>query len=68
MVLVEVNLSALFFFLLGFFSAAAIVIVLMIVWVIFPKISEGRKFFEFWLRMKRGEKEQIKLGEINGRI
>ena len=61
MVLVEVNLSALFFFLLGFFSAAAIVIVLMIVWVIFPKSSEGRKFFEFWLKMKQNQKESIKL-------
>ncbi len=60
MVLVEVNLGALFFFLLGFFSAAAIIIVLMIVWVIFPKISEGRKFFEFWLKMRKS-KEQVKL-------
>mgnify|MGYP001572469346 FL=1 len=67
MVLVEVNLSALFFFLLGFFSAAAIIIALMIIWVILPKVTEGRKFFELWLKMKRQDKSQVKLGDADGR-
>jgi len=59
MVLVEVNLSSLFFFLLGFFSAAAIIIVLMVVWVIFPKITEARKFFDFWLKVKNKKPEEL---------
>jgi len=41
MVVVEVSLSSLFFFMLGFFTAVAIIIALMVVWVIFPKISEA---------------------------
>lgn len=60
MVLVEVNLSALFFFLLGFFSAVAVIVALMIVWVIFPKISEAKKFFEFWLKVRNKNPDELK--------
>ena len=62
MVLVEVNLSALFFFLLGFFSAAAIIVVLMVVWVILPKMTEARKFFEFWLKVRNKNPEEANKG------
>ncbi|HIH13791.1 MAG TPA: hypothetical protein HA224_00880 [Nanoarchaeota archaeon] len=60
MVVVEVSLSSLFFFMLGFFTAVAIIIALMVVWVIFPKISEARKFFDFWLKVKNKQPEETK--------
>ena len=60
MVVVEVSLSSLFFFMIGFLTAVAIIIALMVVWVIFPKISEARKFFDFWLKVKNKQPEEIK--------
>ena len=46
MVVVDINLSSLFFFMLGFISCAAIIIVFAILWVILPRINEAKRFFD----------------------
>jgi len=51
MVVIDISLSSLFFFMLGFFVAVAIIILLAIVWVLFPKISEAKRFFDFWRKL-----------------
>ncbi len=57
MVLIDVSLSALFFFMLGFLTAISIVILLAVLWVIFPKIGEAKRLFDFWLKIKDKKKE-----------
>jgi predicted lipid-binding transport protein (Tim44 family) len=58
MVLIDVSLSSLFFFMLGFLAAISMVILLAILWVIFPKIGEAKRFFDFWLKIKDKNKGQ----------
>ena len=58
MVLIDVSISSLFFFMLGFFTAIAIVVLLAIIWIIFPKLSEAKRFFEFWSKLKSKETKQ----------
>jgi len=60
MVTINVNMGSLFFFMLGFFTAVAIIILLAIVWVVFPKLAEAKRFFEFWLKLNNKKKEDIK--------
>jgi len=58
MVVVEVSLSSLLFFILGFLTCAGIMIVMAILYVIFPRVSEARKFFNFYLKVKDNHKEK----------
>ncbi len=58
MVVIDVSLSSLFFFMLGFLTAISIVILLAVLWVIFPKIGEAKRFFDFWLRIKDKKEKQ----------
>jgi hypothetical protein len=60
MVTINVNMSSLFFFLLGFISCAAMIIALAIVWVVFPKLAEAKRFFDFWLKVKDRQEEKQK--------
>lgn len=52
MVTIDVNLSSLFFFMLGFITCAALIIVFAILWVVLPRITEAKRFFNFWLKLK----------------
>ncbi len=52
MVVFEINLGSLFFFMLGFLVAIGMVVLLAIVWIIFPKLAEAKRFFKFWLKMR----------------
>jgi len=52
MVVFEINLGSLFFFMLGFLVAIGMVVLLAIVWIIFPKLAEAKRFFHFWLKMR----------------
>ncbi|MBS3064033.1 MAG: hypothetical protein J4445_01115 [DPANN group archaeon] len=56
MVVIDVSLSSLFFFMLGFFAAVAMIVLLAIVWVLFPKLSEAKRFFDFWRKIKDNKK------------
>jgi len=56
MVTIDINLGSLFFFMLGFMVAIGMIILLAVVWVIFPKLSEAKRFFEFWLKVKNKDK------------
>ena len=58
MVTINVDLSSVFFFMLGFLTCAGILIVLAIFYVIFPRISEAKRFFTFWLKIKDNEKKE----------
>ena len=55
MVLIDLDLSSLFFFMLGFFVAIAMIILLAILWIIFPKLTEAKRFFDFWSKLKNKE-------------
>lgn len=55
MVLIDISLSSLFFFMLGFFAAVAMIILLAILWIIFPKLTEAKRFFDFWNKLKDRE-------------
>ncbi|MBS3065224.1 MAG: hypothetical protein J4451_01855 [DPANN group archaeon] len=59
MVVIDVSLSSLFFFMLGFFAAVAMVVLLAIVWVLFPKLSEAKRFFDFWRKLNEKESKKI---------
>lgn len=56
MVTIDINLGSLFFFMLGFMVAIGMVILLAVVWIIFPKLSEAKRFFEFWLKVRNKDK------------
>ena len=56
MVVIDVSLSSLFFFMLGFFAAVAMIVLLAIVWVLFPKLSEAKRFFDFCRKIKDNKK------------
>jgi hypothetical protein len=58
MVVISVDMSSLFFFMLGFLVAMGMVILLAIVWIIFPRLAEAKRFFQFWLRMRDKEKKE----------
>ena len=58
MVMISVNMSSLFFFMLGFLVAIGMVVLLAIVWIIFPRLAEAKRFFGFWLKMRDKEKKQ----------
>jgi phage shock protein PspC (stress-responsive transcriptional regulator) len=60
MVTIEVSLSSLFFFMLGFLTCAALIIVFAILWVILPRISEAKRFFHFWLKLKEKKRDESK--------
>ncbi len=55
MVIIDLNLSSLFFFMLGFFTAVAMIILLAILWIIFPKLTEAKRLFDFWSKLKHKE-------------
>jgi len=57
MVLINLNLSSIFFFMLGFVSCATMIIVFAVLWAILPKIHEAKRFFDFWLKLKKKNKE-----------
>jgi hypothetical protein len=57
MVVFEINLGSLFFFMLGFLVAIGMVVLLAIVWIIFPKLAEAKRFFHFWLKMRDDRKK-----------
>jgi len=52
MVVFEINMGSLVFFMLGFLVAIGMVVLLAIVWIIFPKLAEAKRFFQFWLKMR----------------
>jgi hypothetical protein len=58
MVVISVDMSSLFFFMLGFIVAIGMVVLLAIVWIIFPRLAEAKRFFQFWLRMRDKEKKE----------
>jgi hypothetical protein len=58
MVVISVDMSSLFFFMLGFLVAIGMVVLLAIVWIIFPRLAEAKRFFQFWLRMRDKEKKE----------
>jgi len=60
MVVIDVNVSSLFFFMLGFFTAVSMVILLAILWIIFPKLTEAKRFFDFWSKLKNKETKETK--------
>jgi len=60
MVLIDVNLSSLFFFMLGFFTAVAMIILLAVLWIVFPKLTEAKRFFDFWAKLKNKETKETK--------
>ena len=55
MVVIDISLGSLFFFMLGFFTAIAMVILLAILWIVFPKLTEAKRFFDFWKKLKDKE-------------
>jgi len=57
MVVIDVSLSSLFFFMLGFFTAIAMVVLLAILWIVFPKLTEAKRFFDFWNKIRDKEKK-----------
>jgi len=58
MVTIELGVSSLFFFMLGFISCAAIIIAFAILWVVLPRITEAKRFFDFWLRIRDRKKDK----------
>ncbi len=59
MVVIDVSLSSLFFFMLGFFAAVAMIVLLAIVWVLFPKLSEAKRFFDFWRKINEKDNKKV---------
>lgn len=53
--MIDISLGSLFFFMLGFFTAIAMVILLAILWIVFPKLTEAKRFFDFWKKLKDKE-------------
>lgn len=61
MATIDVSLNSLFFFMVGFVTALLLIILLAVFWVVFPRISEAKKFFDFWLKIRKTNKDQTKL-------
>ena len=57
MVSVELSSVNLVFFLLGFLACACLIVVLAIAFVIFPHITEAKRFFNFYLKVKSNERK-----------
>jgi len=58
MLSIELNSVNVLFFLLGFFTCACIIVVLAIAYVVFPHITEAKRFFDFYLKVKHKEQKK----------
>ena len=56
MVAVDISYANLLFFLIGFFTCACLVVVLAVAFVVFPHLTEAKRFFNFYLKVKDKEK------------
>ena len=55
MVSIEINSASMVFFALGFLTCACLIVVLAIAFVVFPHITEAKRFFNFYLKVKDKE-------------
>lgn len=58
MVLIELSSANLLFFIIGFFTCACLIVVLAIAYVVFPHITEAKRFFNFYLKVRAKEKKK----------
>ena len=58
--IIDVNATAVIAFILGFVTCAAIVVILAIFYVVFPHITEAKRFFTFWLKVRSKANEEKK--------
>jgi hypothetical protein len=57
MVSIELGSVNILFFLLGFLACACLIVVLAIAFVIFPHLTEAKRFFNFYLKVKSKDKK-----------
>jgi hypothetical protein len=55
MVSIDFSSTNMLFFLLGFLFCACLIVVLAIAFVVFPHITEAKRFFNFYLKVKDKE-------------
>ena len=58
MVSIELSSANMLFFLLGFLVCGCLIVVLAIAFVIFPHITEAKRFFNFYLKVRDKEKRK----------
>jgi len=58
MVSIEVGSASMIFFALGFLTCACLIVVLAIAFVVFPHITEAKRFFNFYLKVRDKEKKR----------
>ncbi len=58
MVAIELTATNMLFFLVGFFSCACFILVLAISYVVFPHITEAKRFFNFYLKVKDKDRKK----------
>lgn len=56
MVSIELSSTNLLFFLIGFFTCACLMVVLAVAFVVFPHLTEAKRFFNFYLKVKDKER------------
>jgi hypothetical protein len=57
MVAIELSSANMLFFLLGFLVCGCLIVVLAIAFVVFPHITEAKRFFNFYLKVKSKERK-----------